>query len=60
MVELFFLRIVIDSELDWLWVKKNVLDVMMEVMEIWLVIMLGGKDGDVVRMMRRELKVWLV
>ncbi|OWT37459.1 hypothetical protein J008_04946 [Cryptococcus neoformans] len=59
MAELPLSRIVIDSEPDWLRVKKNVSDAMMEVMETRLATMPGGKDGDAARTMRRELKARL-
>ncbi|KAE8539402.1 hypothetical protein D1P53_004502 [Cryptococcus gattii VGV] len=60
MAELPLSRIVIDSEPDWLRVKKNVSDAMMEVMETRLATMPGGKDGDAARTMRRELEARLV
>ncbi|KAL0245653.1 hypothetical protein I308_104787 [Cryptococcus tetragattii IND107] len=60
MAELPLSRIVIDSEPDWLRVKKNVSDAMMEVMETRLASMPGGKDGDAARTMRRELEARLV
>lgn len=60
MDELPLSRIVIDSEPDWLRVKKNVSDAMMEVMETRLASMPGGKDGDAARTMRRELEARLV
>ncbi|XAO24461.1 hypothetical protein I312_103262 [Cryptococcus bacillisporus CA1280] len=60
MAELPLSRIVIDSEPDWLRVKKNVSDAMMEVMETRLATMPGGKDGDAARTMRRELEARLI
>ncbi|WVO21229.1 uncharacterized protein IAS62_002536 [Cryptococcus decagattii] len=60
MAEVPLSRIVIDSEPDWLRVKKNVSDAMMEVMETRLATMPGGKDGDAARTMRRELEARLI